>query len=72
MKRNLIPVDNNPDLARDLRSGLIVNINKEKHNRRQLMKQKEAEQREEIDEIKNDVRDIKLMLQKLLENGTNG
>lgn len=72
MKRNLIPVDNNPDLARDPRSGLIVNINKEKHNRRQLMKQKEAEQREEIDEIKNDVRDIKLMLQKLLENGTNG
>jgi len=72
MKRNLIPIDNQPDLARDGKTGLIVNINKEKHNRRQLMKQKEAEQREEIDEIKNDVRDIKLMLQKLLENGTNG
>jgi hypothetical protein len=72
MKRNLIPIDNHPDLARDGKTGLIVNINKEKHNRRQLMKQKEAEQREEIDEIKNDVRDIKLMLQKLLENGTNG
>jgi len=72
MNRQLIPVDGHPDLARDGRSGLIVNINKGKHLRRQKLKTKEALQSEEIDKIKNDVNEIKMMLQKLLENGTNG
>jgi hypothetical protein len=72
MKRHLIPVKDHPDLARDERTGMIVNINKRKHDAGLKSAEVRKKQIQEIDQIKTDVSEIKQMLQKLLENGTNG
>ena len=67
-----IPVKDRPDLARDLRTGMIVNINKSKTRQRQLELEQRQKEKDELEKLKSDVGEIKMMLQKLLENGTNG
>ena len=67
-----IPVKDHPHLARDLSTGMILNINKSNHKRKKLVTEAKMQERAEIDQLKSDVNDIKMMLQKLLENGTNG
>lgn len=70
--RNLQPVAGHPDLMRDLETDAIVNINRSKaQSYRNLREQKKREQ-QEINNLKTDVSEIKAMLQKLLENGSNG
>jgi hypothetical protein len=71
MQRKLIPVKDYPDLMRDEQTGMIVNINKSKHRQRQLAIEHQRKKNEEIDQLKDDVNEIKQMLQKLLESGTN-
>jgi len=68
----LIKVEGHPDLARDLRTNAIVNINKEKAQQRRKARDAKLKEREELDQIKSDVNDIKAMLQKLLESKNNG
>ena len=72
MNNYLIPVKDHPDLARDERTGMIVNINKNKHRRHQEVAAHAKKRDNELEQLKNDVDEIKAMLQKLLENGTNG
>jgi len=74
MKRDYIKVDDRPDLRRDPRSGAILNINKsEIQNARaakaaRLAKQeREAQLQTDVDNLKNDVHDIKSMLAQLIE-----
>jgi len=68
-----LQVEGKPGLARDPRSGAIINTNKteiaQSRNRKKLWK----EQQEEISTLKNDISVMKEMLAKLLEdkNGTN-
>ena len=68
-----IKVEGKTGLARDPRSGAIINTNKteiaQSRNRKKLWK----EQQEEISTLKNDISVMKEMLAKLLEdkNGTN-
>jgi hypothetical protein len=72
--KKLIPVDSRPDLRRDPRSGAILNINKsEIQNARaakaaRLAKQEQdAQLRNDVDNLKDDVKDIKGMLAQLIE-----
>jgi len=69
--KGLFPVDGHPDLLKDNLTGMIVNINKDKIDSVREVRRKKAEERQEIENLKSDIRDIKAMLQKLLENGSN-
>lgn len=75
MQKHLIPVQDRPGLMRDVRSGAIVSINssdeiakaqRAKQARRDQIKQ-QAQLREDVDNLKNDVQDIKSLLTKLVE-----
>ena len=69
--RTLIPVKDNPDLARDAQTGMIVNINKNKHKQYLENVERKKKEKEEIQALKSDVQEIKMLLQKMLENGHN-
>ena len=72
MIRTLKPVQGHPDLARDEKTGMIVNINKSKHKQQMQMVERIKNDKKEIDSLKSEVQTIKSMLSKLLENDTNG
>lgn len=62
-----IRIKDEPNFVRDKVTGALVNINqREIKQHRQLLEQKRKE-RQEIDQLKNDVADIKAMLQQLLQ-----
>ena len=67
-----IPVKDYPDLVRDPKTNMILNINKSKHKHKRIVDEARKQERAELDQLKSDVNDIKSMLQKLLENGSNG
>ena len=69
--RNLIPVKDHPDLARDKNTGMIVNINKVKHKQHMQIMNSRKEERQELENLRGEVKELKLMLTKLLESGTN-
>ena len=70
--KKLMPVKDYPDLARDMNTGMIVNINKDKHRQYLEVVEQIKKEKEEIESLKTDVQQIKMMLQQLLENGSNG
>ena len=72
MDNRFIPIKDHPDLVRDTKTNAVLNINKNKHRTNVRMLEAKRQEREEIEQLKSDVSDIKFMLQKLLENGTNG
>lgn len=72
MNRNLIPVKGHPDLARDMYTNAIVNINKEQADRRRAARDALIREKQEFEQVKSDVKEIKALLHKLLENGSNG
>ena len=70
----LIPVEGRPGLARDKNTGAIVNINsievKTARVRKQSRKQQQDEfqqLRNDVDHLKSDMSDIKMLLTKLAE-----
>ena len=72
----LSPVDGNKDLVRDLKTGAILNINKEAFagaKRARLLREKAKEQLEtntnDINSIKSELTEIKIMLRTLI-NGS--
>ena len=70
--RRLIPVEGRPDLARDPITNVIVSINNKKAEQTKELYQHRQKEREEIDQLKTDVQEIKQLLLKLIENGSNG
>lgn len=71
-------VEGNTSLVRDKASGAILNINnseasqaRQRKHQRMLAKEKENQLREEVDDIKRDVSEIKDLLNRILE-ATNG
>ena len=72
MDNRLVPVKGYPDLARDLKTNVIVNINKEKAERRRVARESLIRDKQELEQVKYDVKEIKALLHKLLENGSNG
>lgn len=69
---DLIPVKGHPDLARDPRTGMIMNINKDKIRQELKKRERILHEQAELQQLKSDVNDIKAMLQQLLENSKNG
>jgi len=62
-----IMVDGSSSLARDPRTGAIVNINKDEINKARDAKQRRKNKDREFDELKNEVGEIKELLNKLVE-----
>ena len=63
-----ISVDGYPDLVRDKNTNMILNINKGNTDAFIEKRDRELQQRQEIETLKSDVQDIKMMLQKLTES----
>lgn len=66
-----MPVEGYPDLVKDMKTNMIVNINKEKAIQSRRIREQKLKERQEVDTLKADVSDIKRMLQQLLENKHN-
>ena len=64
---NYIKVEGHPNLVRDKNSGVILNINKSELNANRIRKEKQREKDNKIEQLKNDVSEIKSMLNKLVE-----
>lgn len=62
-----IPVKGHPGLARNSNSGAIININSSEMSQARSRKKIWQRQRNEIKDLKNDVAEMKFMLQKLIE-----
>ena len=62
-----VPVQDKPGLVKNKDTGVILNINKteveQARERKRLRKQKD----QELEDIKNDIRDLKEMVLKLIE-----
>ena len=67
MKR-YIPVVGHDSLARDPATGAIVNINSTELEQARQRKAQRQHQKSEINQLKHDVADLKLMIAKLIEN----
>ena len=65
-------VDGNSDLVRDPKSGAILNINREEIQKKKQQRLKSLQKDKEIEILKNDVSEIKNLLQQLLENNKHG
>jgi len=70
----MIPVQGHSGLARDPKSGAIININSTDIEKAKLMKKKRREAaqndeqlRTEVSTLQNEVSDIKIILNKILE-----
>lgn len=70
----LIPVQGNPSLARDAKTGAIVNINsneiQQARERKKAMKQKDNDfdqVKQDVAGLKDDVSEIKQLLRQLIE-----
>lgn len=62
-----IPVDGHPGLARNSNSGAIININSSEMSQARGRKKIWQRQQNEIKNLKSDVSEMKVMLQKLIE-----
>jgi len=67
-----VPIKGHSDFVRDEKTGMIMNINKNKARRQKILLDEKRKERDEIEGLKSDVQEIKAMLQQLLENGRNG
>lgn len=67
-----VQVEHHPDLVRDLETGAILNINTDNIRKQKEILQQKRRERQEIDQLKNDVGEIKSLLQQLLEKSKDG
>ena len=63
----LIPVKGNSSLARDSETGAVVNINTQEISEARDRKALKLKEKQEYNQLKNDVAEIKQMLTKLFE-----
>lgn len=68
---DLIKVEGQPGLARDKNTGAVLNINSSEIGRIKELRKNQRDikkaDREEINQLKSDVNDIKMMLSQLVE-----
>ena len=62
----MIPVEGHKNLFRDEKSGAIVNTDTLGYSQYIKMKNEKQKQREEIDQIKDDINEIKSLLKELI------
>ena len=66
-RERYIQVEGNSGLVRDSTTGAILNANSTEIQKARLKKNKEKQQEQEIQELKKDVSEIKVLLTKLIE-----
>lgn len=66
MDKNLIPVDGHKNLYRDRNTGAIVNCNTFEYDQYVKMKNAKLKEKEEINQIKQDIDEIKSLLKEFL------
>ena len=66
-RERYIQVEGNSGLVRDRTTGAILNANSTEIQKARLKKNKEKQREQEIQELKKDVSDIKVLLTKLVE-----
>ena len=64
---SFIKVEGHRDLMRDNSSGAILNINKDEINAAKKRKLERRQKEKELEDLKNEVSDIKNMLTKIIE-----
>ena len=64
---NYIKVDGQPSLVRDRKSGAIININTTEFEKARLAKQAKKRQEQKLQDLENDVIEIKSLLRQLIE-----
>jgi len=62
-----LKVEGNSNLVRDTSTGAILNINKDEISAARKRKLERKQKEQEFENLKNDVTEIKSMLQKLIE-----
>ena len=67
-----IQVENHPDLIRDRETGAVLNINIENIRKQKKLLDQRRKEQQEIDQLKNDVGEIKNLLRQLLEKSKDG
>ena len=65
--KKYIQVEGNSGLVRDRETGAILNANTTEIQKARLKKNKEKQREQEIQELKKDLSDIKVLLTKLVE-----
>lgn len=63
---NLVKVKGHPDLVRDLETGAILMTNSNDIERARELKQKKRFEKEEIQQLKTDVKELKDMVKTLI------
>lgn len=66
-RERYIQVEGNSGLVRDRTTGAILNANSTEIQKARLKKNKEKQREQEIQELKKDVSEIKVLLTKLVE-----
>ena len=67
MKQNLVKIKGHSGYARVKGTGIILNINKSEIQAARERKQKRLDKEKEIEDLKNEVSDIKTMLKTIVE-----
>jgi hypothetical protein len=65
----MIPVEGHKNLFRDEKTGAIINYDSVGYSQYMRLKEQKKKERDEIDEIKKDIDEIKSLLKELI-NGT--
>ncbi len=66
-RERYVQVEGNSGLVRDRKTGAILNVNSTEIQKARLRKKKEKQQELEIQELKKDVSEIKVLLKQLVE-----
>lgn len=64
---NFLRVDGEVDFVKDKETGAILNTNKSEIQQARARKKARAQEKNELDNLKKDVGDMKIMLAKILE-----
>lgn len=64
---NYVKIEGHNGYVRDKKSGAVLNLNKSEIEAAKKRKQERATKEQELDNLKNEVSDIKIMLTKIIE-----
>ena len=64
-------VEGYPDFIKDLRTGAVINTNVPEIRKARLLKTKRKDDHEKIETLAQEVRELKALLQKVIENDKN-
>ena len=64
---NYVKVKGHPNLVKDMNTGVILNINKTELEAARTKKEKDRQREKDIDDLKNEVSEVKTLLKKIIE-----